>query len=334
VFGKKRQAEKQAEQTARAEADLRAALVEMIELAEGGAGVQDDSPLIRNTAERIVYCSTDGGLFEPRRGPGRWAGRSAGFSIPLGESGVRFRVGKTAGRFVQGAESATIIDQGAVTITTQRVAFQGGKYTREWLFSKLVGVMQYSDQPWIAIQVSNRQKTSGISCGHVAPDVVRLKLAVAVAIFHGESVEAAKELRQELAELDAGGTSSPAGVDRVDGLESPIQGQQHPGEGTEPHESAPAGPCTEADIKETAGDTSASHDSMELSAEPDATAVAAKAPPPVLPPPTWAADPSGRHQLRYWDGRAWTESVSDGGQPSTDPMVAGHANESTGGDRS
>src|SRR5271166_2193368 len=109
----KRRAEKQAEQKAHADADLRAAVVEMIELADGGAGVEDNSPLIRKPGERLVYCST-GGLFEPRRGPGRWAGRSAGFSIPLGERGVRFRVGKTAGKFVQGAESATIIDQGTV----------------------------------------------------------------------------------------------------------------------------------------------------------------------------------------------------------------------------
>jgi hypothetical protein len=34
----------------------------------------------------------------------------------------------------------------------------------------------------------------------------------------------------------------------------------------------------------------------------------------------WLADPSGRHDLRYWDGSTWTATVSDGGQTSTDPM--------------
>ncbi|HUY64075.1 MAG TPA: DUF2510 domain-containing protein [Acidimicrobiales bacterium] len=34
----------------------------------------------------------------------------------------------------------------------------------------------------------------------------------------------------------------------------------------------------------------------------------------------WYADPSGRHQLRYWDGTAWTEHVSDAGQQSNDPL--------------
>ena len=36
----------------------------------------------------------------------------------------------------------------------------------------------------------------------------------------------------------------------------------------------------------------------------------------------WYADPTGRHQLRYHDGIAWTEHVSDNGQQSTDPAEA------------
>ena len=37
------------------------------------------------------------------------------------------------------------------------------------------------------------------------------------------------------------------------------------------------------------------------------------------PPAGWHGDPSGRHELRYWDGSQWTENVSDGGTASTDP---------------
>jgi hypothetical protein len=39
-------------------------------------------------------------------------------------------------------------------------------------------------------------------------------------------------------------------------------------------------------------------------------------------PPRWAADPTGRHQYRYWDGTAWTDQVSDNGAVSVDPPVA------------
>lgn len=39
-------------------------------------------------------------------------------------------------------------------------------------------------------------------------------------------------------------------------------------------------------------------------------------------PAGWYADPSGRFELRYWDGAAWTEHVSRAGQQETDPPVA------------
>ena len=39
-------------------------------------------------------------------------------------------------------------------------------------------------------------------------------------------------------------------------------------------------------------------------------------------PAAWYADPSGRFELRYWDGKEWTEHVARGGQQFTDPPVA------------
>ena len=37
-------------------------------------------------------------------------------------------------------------------------------------------------------------------------------------------------------------------------------------------------------------------------------------------PANWYPDPTGRHQLRYWDGRAWTDHVSNNGAQSTDAV--------------
>ncbi|NYJ00300.1 uncharacterized protein (AIM24 family) [Nocardioides thalensis] len=34
----------------------------------------------------------------------------------------------------------------------------------------------------------------------------------------------------------------------------------------------------------------------------------------------WHPDPTGQHELRYWDGSQWTEHVSDGGVVSTAPL--------------
>lgn len=39
-------------------------------------------------------------------------------------------------------------------------------------------------------------------------------------------------------------------------------------------------------------------------------------------PAAWYKDPSGRFEMRYWNGSAWTEHVSRGGQQFTDPPVA------------
>lgn len=35
----------------------------------------------------------------------------------------------------------------------------------------------------------------------------------------------------------------------------------------------------------------------------------------------WHADPTGRHELRYWNGGSWTDHVSNRGVTSTDPLV-------------
>jgi uncharacterized protein YxjI len=37
-------------------------------------------------------------------------------------------------------------------------------------------------------------------------------------------------------------------------------------------------------------------------------------------PAAWHPDPTGRHQLRYWDGAAWTGHVSNNGIQASDPL--------------
>lgn len=38
-------------------------------------------------------------------------------------------------------------------------------------------------------------------------------------------------------------------------------------------------------------------------------------------PPQWMADPTGRHESRYWDGGLWTAHVSDAGVVAEDPLA-------------
>jgi hypothetical protein len=42
---------------------------------------------------------------------------------------------------------------------------------------------------------------------------------------------------------------------------------------------------------------------------------------PTMAPAGWHADPTARHEYRYWDGAAWTPMVSDHGITATDALV-------------
>ena len=37
--------------------------------------------------------------------------------------------------------------------------------------------------------------------------------------------------------------------------------------------------------------------------------------------PSWHPDPTGRHELRYWDGSVWTDHVADRGVQAMDPLI-------------
>jgi hypothetical protein len=54
----------------------------------------------------------------------------------------------------------------------------------------------------------------------------------------------------------------------------------------------------------------------------EVSAPAAAAVPASSTPAGWYPDPSGRYEVRYWDGLQWTEHVSRQGQQFTDPPVA------------
>jgi hypothetical protein len=72
-------------------------------------------------------------------------------------------------------------------------------------------------------------------------------------------------------------------------------------------------------------DDSATAPAAQVADEPAAVVAAPAEPAPVAEPTVpagWYADPSGRFELRYWDGTAWTEHVSRAGQQFTDPPVA------------
>ena len=85
----------------------------------------------------------------------------------------------------------------------------------------------------------------------------------------------------------------------------------------------PAGDASDAAGADAADGPAPVDTVADIAPEPvDATATADTTSAPGAAPAGWYADPSGRFELRYWDGGQWTEHVSRAGQQYTDPPVA------------
>jgi hypothetical protein len=141
-------------------------------------------------------------LVETRRGAGHYVGGYSGFSFRVAK-GVRYHVGGTRGQYQAGAEQPTVIDTGTATITDQRVVFQGAKQTREWAFTKLLGYQHFDAPPWTAIQVSNRQKTSGVLCDGDTAENFQFRLALALAHYRGEGPTFVGQLEGQVRDHEA-----------------------------------------------------------------------------------------------------------------------------------
>jgi hypothetical protein len=154
--------------------------------------------------ESAFMCVQGAFLIEPRRAAGQWQGRSQGVSVHIpGTRSMRYRVGATRGQYVQGAERPTPIDQGEFTITNKRAIFVGPTQTREWLWSKLVGIEHASESPWTSISVSNRQKTSGVLYDLDHEDQIRFRIDLAVAVASGTREDLVQEIVAEVAAAQA-----------------------------------------------------------------------------------------------------------------------------------
>jgi hypothetical protein len=86
---------------------------------------------------------------------------------------------------------------------------------------------------------------------------------------------------------------------------------------------APEPAAPEPAAAEPAGESAAVPPAPPAEPEPEPAPEPEPEPAPQTTVPAgWYADPSGRFELRYWDGNAWTEHVSRAGQQYTDPPVA------------
>ncbi len=73
-----------------------------------------------------------------------FVGGSGGFSIPIGHTGVRYRVGRFSGQPVH-QQSLTRLDTGTFVVTNQRVAYVGRTKSASIPLAKLIHVEVYND---------------------------------------------------------------------------------------------------------------------------------------------------------------------------------------------
>jgi hypothetical protein len=173
------------------------------------SGTTDVDGLVLKRNESAFAVVEGAALVEARRGKGHYEGASQGFSFRIAK-GVRYHVGANRGTFVAGEERPTIIDEGTVYVTNQRVAFAGPKQTREWAFTKLISVDHARDVPLTMLSVSNRQKTSGFGYSDAVQTMVRFRLDLALAHFRGTVDELQDSLRAAIADQQALKPAEPA----------------------------------------------------------------------------------------------------------------------------
>ncbi|MHB8334845.1 MAG: hypothetical protein ACYDEH_08130 [Acidimicrobiales bacterium] len=132
------------------------------------------------------------------------AGSVPGILIPIhsikGRS-VRYRVGAARGHYVQSEPQATSVDHGTLSITNQRVVYQGATRTAECLFTKLLGVQQSGGS--IIVSVSNRQPPFVVHVGDSLEEWVADRISIATSLYQGKKGQVLANLRLQLNEVVA-----------------------------------------------------------------------------------------------------------------------------------
>lgn len=142
-------------------------------------------------------------LVEPRRTRGQYQGGTSGVAIRI-MKGVSYRTGATKGTYQPGPEVITTIDQGGTAyFTNKRVMYLGTSRTLEWKFANLLGFYHDDQMGATFLQVSNRQKTSGIYYGPDNLAAVALRFGAALAAFNPTETEAIEDLTDQLSDLEA-----------------------------------------------------------------------------------------------------------------------------------
>jgi hypothetical protein len=181
----------------------------LLALAEGG-NAYEGGVLVLKKGEQVLLQVTGVGIVEERRGAGQWKGGSQGISFPIGKvagRSVRYRVGTTRGHYTQGEVKPAMVDKGTMSITNQRIVYQGSSKSVECAFGKLLGI-QHSPGA-ITVSVSNRQKPTVLYFGSALDDTVSDRLQIAIALFHDEGEQIKQQIQEQIQEHEIANPKQP-----------------------------------------------------------------------------------------------------------------------------
>jgi hypothetical protein len=159
-----------------------------------------ETSFVATPDEEVILIASNVHLVESRKGPSRFRGSSAGVSVRLSRR-VSVRSGSFSGESLSTASIPTIVDSGQFVITTKRAVFTGPKETREFVYTKLLGVNRQSfdaSNSVIYLPVSARKSVSGIGTGNSSLDVIQNRLAIALELRSKTKFQMIAELRSQL----------------------------------------------------------------------------------------------------------------------------------------
>jgi hypothetical protein len=183
-------------------------LASMIEEARSFVGTASTSVVLKE-GESVLYELPVVSLVEVQRAPGHYTSGYSGFSFRIAK-GIRYNVGGSRGTFVQGPELHKITDEGPATITNMRVIFQGSRNSREWAYSKMLGVQHDDSRPFTLMHVSNRQKVSGLLYAVSLSTYFRFYLSLGLARFQQATEAFVQSLLAEQTQHEAMKPTPPA----------------------------------------------------------------------------------------------------------------------------
>lgn len=198
-----------------------AELVQLVNLARTrgweSAQVEDISVILKTDETWLGKWQAD--LVQPKTGPSHSLTNYGGFTYKVSDN-VRVREGQARTTYTPGVEAPAVMDSGNLVATSHRLIFQGGKRAHEWRYDKLIGYINYDDEPVTSIQVSNRERVSAAQYSWADATNIRFHFAWGLAIQQDALALFAEHLEQQRVALGP----RPADPSQSTGVPAAVEG--------------------------------------------------------------------------------------------------------------